>query len=463
MGASLLSIDGWYPTLRGGPSPRAALNLEDDRSASELEALWPTLGPGERVVLRVPPSARARGRLSTLEALLEPSDQGESFVEFGGGGDVVALLPTARGASFRSSLDLLPSDLPGGRALSAFLRLASPFSLAQRFGRPEVVVWTRLGHALPDRDLPALPVDGDLAVRVHVRDRARPVEVRALDRRGAPRAWLKVGVSPVSDDAVRRESEAIRSVSPDLGERCSDLVAHGVRDGHAWLAIEHVAGLGAHRTLTRAHADLLLDLAGAGSEPRQLRECGSFTDGWRHLASLWRELDEAWHDDHSRLARAIERAAGDEPVPTTRAHGRFAPEALGGDGGALRAVDWQDFEPEAPALHDLFHFLCSTPDHPAAEPGEAAWAALGGLLDGEPGRVVRGCAAAPDQLPVLLGLSLLLDSTTAELRGRQRLEGVAPSDALRAARHELVRRCTELLEGLRAAPWSPDVERQEAA
>lgn len=186
MGASLLSIDGWYPTLRGGPSPRAALNLEDDRSASELEALWPTLGPGERVVLRVPPSARARGRLSRLEALLEPSDQGESFVEFGGGGDVVALLPTARGASFRSSLDLLPSDLPGGRALSAFLRLASPFSLAQRFGRPEVVVWTRLGHALPDRDLPALPVDGDLAVRVHVRDRARPVEVRALDRRGAP-------------------------------------------------------------------------------------------------------------------------------------------------------------------------------------------------------------------------------------------------------------------------------------
>ena len=180
MGASLLSIDGWYPVLRGGPSPRAALNLEDDRSASELEALWPTLGPGERVVLRVPPSARARGRLSTLEALLEPSDQGESFVEFGGGGDVVALLPTARGASFRSSLDLLPSDLPGGRALSAFLRLASPFSLAQRFGRPEVVVWTRLGHALPDRDLPALPVDGDL-VAERLDGFAREGLVHALD------------------------------------------------------------------------------------------------------------------------------------------------------------------------------------------------------------------------------------------------------------------------------------------
>ena len=99
-----------------------------------------------------------------------------------------------------------------------------------------------------------------------------PTEYRKLDVPGVStievegRELLKIEPEVLTNLAA----EAIRDVSPDLGERCSDLVAHGVRDGHAWLAIEHVAGLGAHRTLTRAHADLLLDLAGAGSEPLSL-------------------------------------------------------------------------------------------------------------------------------------------------------------------------------------------------
>ena len=467
--ASWLSVDLWYPVLRGGPRPRAVVNLQDARARANVKALWRALGPGERMVLRVPSDAEARACLSGVERLLEPSDQRESFVEFGGG-DLVALLPAGRGSAFRASLDLLPRDLPGGRALTALLRIASPFSLSQRFGRPETVVLTRLGAALPQGDLPALPVDGDLAVTVHVRDRSRPVEVRALDRRASARVTLKVGVSSASSDAVRREVETIEALRPRLGNACAALVGHGERDGAAWMALEPVRGRGAAGTLTPAHAAFLTSLSGCGDglsgyggAPRPLRECRSYTDGWRHLAAMWRELDEGWYDAHRRLARELERAAGDSPLPVAPTHGRFTPEAIGGGQDSIRVLDWQHFDPEGPALHDLFHFLGSLPEPEASPPGAAAWARLSELLEGEAGRVVRSAPVTAEQLPVLLGLSVLLDSTGAELRARQRVDGVAPEGRLRDTRLELVRRAADVLEGLRPAPWAADGAREDAA
>ncbi|MBL6757693.1 MAG: hypothetical protein ISQ11_14945 [Planctomycetes bacterium] len=464
MGTPELHIQRWYPVLRGGPTPAASFDLGDHESAEAVTAAWAALGPGERIVLRVPCRPDARARLAHLESLLEASDAREGFLEFGTEHTAVTLLPADEGAAFRGGLEMLPSDLPGGRALTALLRLASPFSMAQRFGRPELAVWTRLGRALPDGELPILPVDGRVAVRVDTAHQEQPVRVRALDRRGCARVILNVGATPASVGPVRRGADALAFLREAALEHLSTTIATGERGGCPWLAADAVSAAPGGRSgrFGVVHAHVLLDLMAQGRTELPLGETREFIDAWRHLASLRREPDPRWHDDVSRLARSLSRNAGTTALRVGAAHGSFSSAAITVASGAPRIGDWSRFNPRAPLLLDLFHFLTTTPS-PDAGPDsiDDAWSRLASALGGEAREVVAASQLSHHELGLHLGLTLLVDATSAEVRGR--LRPGAPSAPDRDLRHQLILRCCEVLDGERRGPWAGDDGQLEAA
>lgn len=472
MDTSDLLLERWYPPLRGGPAPAACFDLKDRFAAGALRETWAKLGPGERVVVRTPSDAATRTRLARLEKILEPTDLRETFVEFGQRDRRAVLLPADEGGAFRGSLDLLPSDLPGGRALIALLRLASPFSLAQRFGRSEVAVWTRLGGALPDRDLPILPVGGRLAVLVNLAAPEQPVTVRALDRRGSIRATLRVGASAASEASVRREIEAATGLRDPAPRYHASVVASGERGGSPWLAEEGASSPPQTESVAfgAAHAGFLLDLLERRGTPTSLGDCSHFVDSWRHLASLWRDQDPEWHDDHSRLARTLESAVSSGQLPTSPAHGDFTPWTASTEPRSLRLSNWSRFAPSAPLLYDLFHFFTTSP-HGEAAPGssrdplsvDAVWTTLSDALAGEGRTVIDASGLSESELAVHLAVTLLFDSSTAELQARLAPDEDGGPGPLRTLRHELVRRCREVLDGERRGPWANDDERLEAA
>ena len=475
MSPAELFIDRWYPVLRGGPPPVASFDLRDRQGAEAVREAWARLGPGERILIRTPGSAAARSRLARLGALLEASDSAESFLEFGAGRRVVTLLPADDGAAFRGSLDLLPHDLPGGRALAALLRLASPFKLAHRFGRPEISVWTRLGHALPALDLPVIPVDGQVAVQVTKADSDQPVTVRAMDRRGDARVALQVGVSPASAASVLRGSAALAFLREAALEHRSLAFASGEREGCPWLASNATAptstapGAG----FEAQHAALLLDLLGHGTASAPLGEIEAFVDARRQLDSLWRDHDPQWHDDYSGLARALQHSAAGAAVDTGPAHGDLSPETIRPEAGTPHADDWGRFTRQAPLLYDLFHFLTQLPgpgqapsdEASAAEPPsiESVWDSLRQSLSGVAFDVVAASGLSNGALALHLGLTVLLDGTAAEMRARLGKETGARPGLQRSLRQELARRCREVLDGERRGPWPRDDEHLRAA
>ena len=462
MGSSELFIDQWYPVLRGGPSPARSFDLGDRESVEAVTAAWAALGPGERIVLRVPSSSAARSRLGRLEDLLEPSDAPESFLEFGAEGTPITLLPADEGAAFRGGLEMLPPNLPGGRALTALLRLASPFSMGQRFGRPEVAVWTRLGRALPDGDLPILPVEGRIAVRVDPLQPEQPVLVRALDRRGHARVTLSVGATPASVGSVRRSVDALAFLKAAQLEHLSSTVATGERVGCPWVASEATAtaSTGPPEPFGVPHARFLLELMSQGTTEVPLGETSEFIDSWRHLASIRRDQDPRWHDDASRLARSLSREAATTPLRVGAAHGSFSPASLRVASGAPRVEGWGRFSRRAPLLGDLFHFLTAG-SGPDGEPGSVddAWDRLASTLAGAAREVVAASQLTDHELALHLGLTLLYDATLAELRG----QGAQGAQGARHLRHQLILRCCEVLDGERRGPWAQDDGRLEAA
>jgi len=464
MGSPELFMDRWYPVLRGGPAPAASFDLGERDSGEAVTAAWAALGPGERIVIRVPSGPAARSRFSRLEGLLEASDARESFLEFGTADTAITLLPADEGAAFRGGLEMLPADLPGGRALTALLRLASPFSMAQRFGRPEVAVWTRLGQALPDGDLPILPVDGRVAIRLDSTDQEQPVKVRALDRRGSPRVTLTVGATSASMDAVRRASDALAFLKESGLEHLTTAVAAGDRKGCPWLAADPAqeAPAGRRSPFGGSHARFLLELMAQGTNEVPLGETRDFIDSWRHLASLRREQDPRWHDDVSRLARSLTRVAGNAPLMVGAAHGSFSPASIQLASSETKVGGWDRFNRRAPLLQDLFHFLTAAPEA-AAGPGSVddAWDRLVSTLAGEARELVAASQLSDHALGLHLGLTLLVDATSAEMKAR--LAPGAPSAPDRALRHQLILRCCEVLDGKRRGPWAEGDERLEAA
>ncbi|MEM1450815.1 MAG: phosphotransferase [Planctomycetota bacterium] len=447
-------LDTWFPVLRGGDAPRQLFDAQDPRAASQAEEAWAALPKGGRLVVRSAGTQASRVDARALESRLESNGHVERFLEFPGPSGSELLLPTTDAAAFRGGMAVLPRGRARNRTVWTLLRAASPFVLAQGLGRPEISVWTKGPSLRETEDLPALPVDGSLAVTTGDRERSRPTVVRALDRRGAARAVLKIGLSERTDDGVAREARALVHLADLAPDRAPRLLAEGERAGRTWLAQEVLEGRHAGEAFGHGHADFLAELAASTRDAALLEDCGFWTDARRHLATLDPLEDPDWHAEYHRLAEALERSADDRPIPTALAHGDYAPWNLVIRKGTVRAHDWGHLTEDAPALHDVLHFHVQAGVIAKDQPGERVYEDLDRLFAGPAQRVVSALELERDDVLRLAALYVLHEGTTAEIVRRKRDSSGADAARLRHALRALCRRLAGLL-GERTLPaWT---------
>jgi len=451
---SPFAIERWYPVVRGGPAPVAAFSAGEPREAQHLRERWDALEDGERVTLvAFPTRAGERPSLARLEAVLPPgAGHAERFFAFTGQGNRFTLLPARDSAAMRGGLSMLPSGEARGPALWTLIRTMAPFA-ATGSGRPMVAVWTK-GELVED-DLPILPVAGTIAVTGLDGEVPESVTIRALDRRGAPRAELKVGASQRTDDAIAREAEALRDIAETLPGRAPALLAEGERAGRAWLAHDVLPGRPAGSTFSAGHAELLIELGRAtAAAPAPLRELRSFGDAVRHVAALQPTFDPEWYRDYAALADALE-ALGADDVTATAAHGDFTPwSTLVSRSGRVRAVDWDWFDPAAPALADALHFHVQTSVLEHDLTGEDTFDALEPFFAGPAGDVARALEVRPADALRSLAVLVLHEGASAEVQERLRRSTNPLATRLRRARQELARVTTEHLRDDRLPRWA---------
>ncbi len=447
-------IDSWLPVLRGGAAPSIFLDAGDARSAAPLAEVWKDLPAGGRVALQSVAAPGSRPALGPLEQGLAADGQVERFVVFPGTGGSFTLLPTKDGAALRGGMALLPSGRTRGRALWALLKAASPLGIAQRLGRPELAIWTKGPHDHEASDLAVLPVAGSVAVAAGVPDRNQKIIVRALDRRGAARAILKLGFSERTDDAVAREANALNVVAEMLEDRAPRLLTEGRREGRTWLAQEVLSGKRAGDELTPAHAELLTELAVASRGEAQLNDLPFFQDSVRNLCRLDPEVDPDWHQEYSTLCDALELAVDGFALPTTSAHGDFTPWNTVQHRGRVRAFDWEYFATSAPALYDLLHFHIQTSVLVKRQSGERIFDSLDAFFRGPASSVVAAIGLRSDEILQLTALYVLHEGVLHELEERRNPSPFAQAAWLRHARRALCRRLAGLLTERRLPVWT---------
>lgn len=447
-------IGSWYPVLRGGPTPAVFVDAADPRGGARLARVWDALEEGGRVVLQQCPAAGARADLAPLEAQLSGQGSPERFVVFPGTGGSFTLLPTRDSASLRGGMALLPRGRARGRALWTALGALAPFGVPRRLGRPELAVWTKGGPADGSADLAVLPVAGSIAVTAGVPDRNQKVIVRALDRRGAARAVLKIGFSGRSDDAVEREARALERLADLSPTRAPRLIAEGERSGRRWMAQEVLEGGRGGDGIGPAHGAFLEELAGIGLHELPLDHVAHHAEARRQLTSLEPSFDPDWHAAYLDLARALEDASEDWRVPVHAAHGDFAPWNLALSGGHLRAFDWEYFAEDAPALTDLLHFHVHAGVLVGQHPGERVFDELEYLFAGPGGRAAAVLGLGRDDVLRLVALHVLHMGVTSEVLERLRPAPFPQAGWLRRARLVLCQRLSGLLRDRRLPAWT---------
>lgn len=452
---SPLGIDVWYPVLRGGEAPVATFTTADARVSEHARDASEELENGQRLVLLASP-ARTGGRseLGALEGAVAGEGSFERFVVFPGTGGSFTLLSTEDSAALRGGIPLLPSGRLRGRAVWTLLRSLSPFGVAQRLGRPEVSVWTKGPSRREEDDLAILPVDGTLAIAAGVPDRNQKIIARALDRRGAARAIVKMGRSERTDDAVDREAQALETVADLLPGRSPRLLARGERAGRTWLAQEVVQGRHAGEILTPQHAEFLLELGRASRSSQPLEETQAYADATRHLTNLKPDFDPDWHSEYERLRGALEDTADGAELPATAAHGDFTPWNVRATRAGIRAFDWEYFSPSAPALYDLVHFHVQSCVLVRQFPGERIFDSFDAFFRGPAGEVARGLDLEASDVVRALGLYVLHEGTSAEVLERLRPAPFVQASWLRRARLELCHRIAGLLIERRIPAWA---------
>ena len=447
-------IDSWLPVLRGGPAPSLFLDAGDGRSKTRLAQAWSELPAGGRIVLQSVAAPGSRPTLGPLEQALHGEGHAERFIVFPGTGGSFTLLPTQDGASLRGGMALLPSGRARGRALWSLLRAASPFGIAQRLGRPELAIWTKGPNDREASDLAVLPVAGSIAVAAGVPDRNQKIIVRALDRRGAARAILKLGFSERTDDAIAREANALKDIEGLLEDRAPRLLTEGQRAGRTWLAQEVLEGKRAGDDLTPLHAELLTELAEATRGEAPLTEQRFFQDSIRNLCSLDPEIDPDWHQEYSTLCEALEHSADGFALPTTHAHGDFTPWNVVQKRGRIRAFDWEYFAPSAPALYDVLHFHIQTGILVKRHSGERIFDDLDAFFRGPASAVVEATSVRSEEILQLTALYVLHEGVLHEVEERRNPSPFAQAAWLRHARRALCRRLAGLLTERRLPSWT---------
>ncbi|MEM9802872.1 MAG: hypothetical protein AAGA20_21280 [Planctomycetota bacterium] len=462
MNELIYGIDAWYPVLRGGAAPAELVDLGRPGALDEAVAAWDGLGHGERLAVRAGGTPAPHPALPPPPPRLPGEGFGERFVELPGPRGRSILVPTRDGASLRGGLTLLPGTNAGSRTLRTMMRATSPFGIALRGSRPALAVWTKGDPETANDDLPLLPVAGTVAVAIDATERSQSALVRALDRRGAARIAMKIGLSERTDDAVEREARSLTLLSELVPGTGPELMADGRRAGRAWLAHDVLEGRYAGDALSPAHARLLAAIAAETRDEQTLSENRFFQEAQRHLAALDPAEDPDWHAEYDALLAALEESMDGSPLPVTLAHGDFAPWNLVRRRREVRAFDWEHLAEDAPALYDLVHFRIQAGAVLKQQRGERIFDDLERYFAGPASAVVRAAGVERRDVLRLVALYVLHEGTTSEVAERLRPAARTRTSWLRHAQRALCRRLTGLLTERSLPTWTR-VERPRRA
>lgn len=447
-------LDSWLPVLRGGEAPARQFDAADPRTPERLKETWGRLPQGGRIVLVAQAGVGSRPDLAQHESQLAQEGHVERFIDFHDAAQDQVLLPIQDGAAFRGGLPLLQRGDRTGRGGPGLLRTASPLSVARRTGRPEIAVWTKGPAPEPTADLAVLPVAGSVAASPGQFDHHKKSVIRALDRRGAARAILKVGTSNRSDDAVRREAAALETLKEHGLQLGPALLASGEREGHAWLAEEVLPGRRTDPALLPMHAQFLIELGEASREEGPLEDNQFFVEASTALDEMKPEQDPDWYAEYTALRSALVHTSDDALVPTAMAHGDFTPWNLFAHKGRLRSFDWEHFAGRAPALHDLVHFHVMTGVLVHEKTGERVFDELNAFFSGPAAPVVAASGVGAEDILRLVGLHVLYVGVTSERLERRTPTASAAAGKLRHARRALCRRLAGLLADRTLPIWT---------
>jgi hypothetical protein len=297
--------------------------------------------PGYRTVLAygAVPSARRPRLLVPLAAL---GARRTAFWQFNNG-------MTQRARIVKASAGVL-----AGLAPSSIVRDRIHVHVSKARTRQE------LGELLPELQLAEILGRDEVSVAVTFgspRPNRKPV-LLAMDRGGAPLAYMKVAWNALTADLVRNEGRALREWTdpPPSGFRVPRLIHEGRwRDRPVAVTRAFRHTLWRRGPLDeRPGAEVVREVAERdGVGPRALSEVGLWGEVRARLdAAPSGELDV----EAAELAARFEASAGDLEVSEGAWHGDWAPWNMSRSGTELVIWDWERARAGVPVGLDLVHF-----------------------------------------------------------------------------------------------------------
>lgn len=391
-------------------------------------------------------SATGLVRLSSDRAELTRARAGHGFPllhEFirlpsTGGGDALLSL---RAPSFADAL----SDLPISRARWRFARWtlaqAAKMGIHRHIGLPRAGVLCRAAGA---RSAP------DISLLSGVRDEAQKTIVRQHGGKEADDVIWKIGRRGPGANAVRAEGNALRwlethSASAQFGPQ---LLGEGEDTGAAWIKMSALKGSRPGRRLTAAGLDFVARLGAL-----EAKSASTSPDAWMarvrdRLLELPAELAPATEKASGAPAaglrarllsalREVEEVLQDAPLAFRPAHGDFTPWNTRHHNGALRAFDWELFNPMAPPWFDQIHWAVQVAILVQHQPAGDLYADL--LLS------LSKWGADPRRASLALAMYVIEVSSRDRERARSKAPRIQQHDWLRQVRSHLLDRAMEAL------------------
>lgn len=185
-------------------------------------------------------------------------------------------------------------------------------------------------------------------------DRAnRKIVLQVLGRDGGIIGFAKVGVDPVTDDLVRRETEALLELErvPFSVLETPQVLHHGLWNEHPVLVQEPVVrGIGSGTQLLGPAMAELMDLHATDASP--MRE----TRYWHGLDARLEALPASEMADRLRSLRDVVGRAGDSVALRSGSwHGDWTPWNMATTTDRVWVWDWERFAHPVPRGYDVLH------------------------------------------------------------------------------------------------------------
>jgi len=184
------------------------------------------------------------------------------------------------------------------------------------------------------------------------------VTVALIDDSGEVRAYAKVAFGSAARRALARERDVLKQLASrqHMRERVPQVLGWQGWCGGDVLLISPGPATPGPSKLSDVHRDFLVQLHGLFVEPRLFVESGIRARIGTRLDSLAGSLSLAWASRYGRAVKWIDAAMADVIVPTTLAHGDFAPWNTRSDDSGLYVFDWEAAAEGSTPGYDALHF-----------------------------------------------------------------------------------------------------------